>query len=121
MHKSLAIYIVLTLFTTLIVGVTAGFAGYHMGLQKGQNMEAVPPSEQEPASTACPDDVSICPDGTQVGRVGPACDFAACPSPEPVPTTTSPEGVFCTQEAQQCPDGSWVGRTGPNCEFAPCP
>ncbi|MDB5188083.1 MAG: hypothetical protein JWO50_603 [Candidatus Kaiserbacteria bacterium] len=30
--------------------------------------------------TACFADAKICPDGSAVGRVGPNCEFAACPS-----------------------------------------
>lgn len=51
---------------------------------------------------ACPQDALLCPDGSTVGREGPACTFAACPvpvatttldsatssKPEPSPTTT---------------------------------
>lgn len=32
---------------------------------------------QEP--TACTADAKICPDGSAVGRIGPNCEFAACP------------------------------------------
>lgn len=37
--------------------------------------------------TACTEEVMICPDGTAVGRVGPNCEFAPCPTPQltPVP------------------------------------
>lgn len=31
--------------------------------------------------TACPVDARICPDGTAVGRSGPACTFLECPPP----------------------------------------
>lgn len=33
--------------------------------------------------TACPADARQCPDGTYVGRTGPACEFATCPSGVP--------------------------------------
>lgn len=59
----------------------------------------------------CTLEAKQCPDGSSVGRTGPNCEFAACP--------TTPKA--CTEEAKQCPDGSYVGRGGPNCEFAPCP
>jgi hypothetical protein len=61
---------------------------------------------------ACPQDAMICPDGTGVGRTGPNCEFAECPTP-------GGNGA-CTRDAKLCPDGSYVGRTGPNCEFK-CP
>ena len=33
-----------------------------------------------PKGTACTQDAMICPDGSAVGRTGPLCQFAACPS-----------------------------------------
>lgn len=30
--------------------------------------------------TACPMDAKVCPDGSSVGRTGPACSFAPCPT-----------------------------------------
>ena len=42
----------------------------------------------------CPLDAKICPDGSAVGRSGPSCEFASCPSPvlsqdADLPTSTS--------------------------------
>ena len=31
---------------------------------------------------ACTADAKMCPDGSYVGRVGPNCEFAACPGEE---------------------------------------
>lgn len=31
--------------------------------------------------TACTEEAKICPDGSSVGRTGPNCEFAACPTP----------------------------------------
>jgi len=42
----------------------------------GQNP---PPLNQE---VACTLEAKICPDGSAVGRTGPNCEFAACPSAE---------------------------------------
>lgn len=36
-----------------------------------------PPSLSDPV--ACTMDAKICPDGSAVGRVGPKCEFLACP------------------------------------------
>ncbi len=66
---------------------------------------------------ACMEEAMQCPDGSYVSRVGPNCDFEACPNTSGV----IPDSVACTMEAKQCPDGSYVGRSGPNCEFALCP
>lgn len=64
------------------------------------------------ACAVCTLDVRVCPDGTEVARVPPSCEFAPCPNDEP---------VQCTLDAKICPDGSAVGRVPPSCEFAPCP
>lgn len=36
---------------------------------------------ENPMQTACTDEAKVCPDGTAVGRSGPACAFAACAAP----------------------------------------
>ncbi len=47
------------------------------------------------AYTACTMDAKVCPDGSYVGRVGPNCEFAACP------TDTVPQAIVCTPEQKQ--------------------
>lgn len=37
------------------------------------------PSEMEPV--ACTMEAKLCPDGSYVGRSGPNCEFAECPTP----------------------------------------
>lgn len=37
---------------------------------------------QGPGDLACPMDAKLCPDGSAVGRTGPNCEFAPCPSEE---------------------------------------
>ena len=37
------------------------------------------PFEQLPQPVACTMEAKLCPDGSAVGRVGPNCEFAACP------------------------------------------
>ncbi|MEX1061926.1 MAG: thioredoxin family protein [Patescibacteria group bacterium] len=37
---------------------------------------------QKPTSPACTQEAKLCPDGSYVGRVGPNCEFAACPTPQ---------------------------------------
>ncbi|MFA5996371.1 MAG: hypothetical protein WC790_01455 [Candidatus Paceibacterota bacterium] len=39
---------------------------------------------QAPGQTACTMEAKICPDGTAVGRTGPNCEFAACPTSGPI-------------------------------------
>ncbi len=40
-----------------------------------------PASSEAPQVWECNADAKICPDGSSVGRTGPSCEFAACPSP----------------------------------------
>ncbi|MEI6426681.1 MAG: hypothetical protein WCO66_05045 [Candidatus Absconditabacteria bacterium] len=44
---------------------------------------------QAPQATACTMDAKACPDGSYVGRTGPNCEFAPCP------TTNTGEAVSC--------------------------
>lgn len=71
--------------------------------------------------SVCTADAKMCPDGSFVGRTGPRCQFAACPTGTSTPNSTTTQPVACTMDAKMCPDGSFVGRTGPNCTFPACP
>jgi hypothetical protein len=45
----------------------------------------------------CTLEAKVCPDGTNVGRMPPDCEFAPCPSFTPVVPTVTPESsVFAT-------------------------
>lgn len=46
--------------------------------------------------TACTMDAKVCPDGSYVGRTGPSCEFAACPS-----EVAPPKEIVCTPEQKQ--------------------
>ena len=37
---------------------------------------------ENPEGVVCTMEAKICPDGSSVGRVGPNCEFAPCPTPE---------------------------------------
>lgn len=60
-------------FITIFIGlillalVLAGWAAYQAG--------GVNPGEP----VFCTADATLCPDGSAVGRIGPHCEFAACP------------------------------------------
>jgi len=47
-----------------------------------------------PTQTTCTQEAKICPDGSSVGRTGPNCEFAACPTATSTSTITvlSPNG-----------------------------
>lgn len=62
-------------------------------------------SQHEPI-IACTQEAKQCPDGSYVGRTGPNCEFAACPSPAASSTGRGDEGKFCGGIAAfQCPAG----------------
>lgn len=37
--------------------------------------------QREAEEVSCTQEAMLCPDGSAVGRVGPSCDFAPCPTP----------------------------------------
>ncbi|HQT83081.1 MAG TPA: hypothetical protein PLW99_02955 [Candidatus Paceibacterota bacterium] len=43
-----------------------------------------------PAGQACSLEAKLCPDGSAVGRVGPDCEFAPCPTATTTPSGTPP-------------------------------
>lgn len=45
---------------------------------------------ETPQPIACTMEAKLCPDGSAVGRTGPNCEFAACPSVPTTPTPPSP-------------------------------
>jgi uncharacterized protein len=52
---------------------------------------------------ACTAEAKLCPDGSAVGRVGPDCEFAECPTNK---TTTELQKNYCTPESKNadvCP------------------
>lgn len=45
----------------------------------------------------CTMDARLCPDGSYVGRIGPTCEFAACPGGE----ANIPPEILCSDEMKQ--------------------
>lgn len=69
----------------LITAVAAGGIGYYLGsMQKSQTV--LPEQEVQVTTTpelnqvACTMEAKLCPDGSSVGRSGPNCEFAECPT-----------------------------------------
>lgn len=63
-----------TPFFIAILVVFVGLSAWVLLVPPSSEKETVP---EEPV--ACTLDAKICPDGSAVGRVGPACEFAPCP------------------------------------------
>jgi hypothetical protein len=53
-------------------------------------------------STSCPNERLVCDNGSTVGRTGPNCSFAACP-------TTTNSNINTVNGTKRCSDGSTVG------------
>lgn len=53
---------------------------------------------------ACTMEAKLCPNGTSVGRTGPKCEFAACPTSTPTPTPNV--SILSAQEKQQI--DAWI-------------
>lgn len=67
-------------FTLLVVAV-ALVAGVAYVLTQTTQRSITPLPTGAPDGTACTMDAKICADGSSVGRTGPNCEFAPCPSP----------------------------------------
>ncbi len=69
----------------LVLLILIGLAGvyYYYPLMTTPVAEVPTPTPQ-----ACTQEAKICPDGSSVGRTGPQCDFAECPT---VPSTLAPK------------------------------
>lgn len=80
------------------------------------------PSQPEPFEPVlCTADAKMCPDGSFVGRIGPNCEFAPCPSPkeetgEHICTDTERMNTACTHQYQPV-----CGKVQVQCIQAPCP
>lgn len=92
----------LIVLVVLLLLLLVALVAYFLGIQRGSRLSpANPPASltQSPPQVACPQDAKACPDGSYVGRVGPNCEFAPCPS-VPVPTTSTKAGWQIYQNDQ---------------------
>jgi hypothetical protein len=85
-----------------------------------QDMPVVPPVPTQPM--ACTQEAKICPDGSAVGRSGPECAFAPCPSEQKPDTrtvhecTVSERNRACTREYRPV-----CALVSVQCVTTPCP
>jgi hypothetical protein len=116
----------------IIVAALAAVVGLALIVfNPGQKLPLLQDNEN---AVACTQEAKQCPDGSYVGRIGPNCEFAACPSTNAT-NTVNPTNVnqnvsraninvgdiACTQDVLSCADGSYVTRQPPDCQFAKCP
>lgn len=78
--------------TTIFIVLGAAAFIYSIFLAGGDNANI----DLDIQSTACTEEAFICPDGGAVGRVGPECEFAPCPTETPCPAENV-DTDLCTQ------------------------
>lgn len=62
----------------IVVLIAVASVGGLLIYQQSRSQSTPSPS---PEAIYCTKDAKLCPDGTSVGRVGPTCEFAPCPTP----------------------------------------
>jgi len=77
-----------------------------------------PSPSPSPSPVACTTEAKICPDGSAVGRTGPDCEFAPCPSaaPSPFPSikpTATPKPIASSPPSSR-PSQPIVVRVSPS-------
>jgi hypothetical protein len=63
------------MFKLIVILAAALVFGYYAYMQFDAAF-----GEREAPPVACTMEAKICPDGSAVGRTGPNCEFAACPT-----------------------------------------
>lgn len=83
---------ILILVGIAVILAIAGGAYYFGKSQTINPQSPVPQDSQNPSAIpqACTNEAMVCPDGSAVGRTGPNCEFAPCPSVAPkIPDETT--------------------------------
>jgi len=68
------------LFLLMVVGVVSFYLGRNRMLSLHQSKPLSSDLNKIGSGEPCNMDTRVCPDGSSIGRVGPNCDFAKCPS-----------------------------------------
>lgn len=79
----------LLLISVIVIIVLASSGGFYLG--KNSNNIITTPSPTNSQQQGCTLEAKICPDGSSVGRSGPNCEFAPCPTVQP---TTIPTQII---------------------------
>lgn len=89
------------------VGVTKYFIVKGTTLTEANKTDTSPPVTLPPV--ACTKEAKICPDGSAVGRIGPNCAFAACPTTQPIPIVSCLKDSDCSSAQYVCEETSGTG------------
>lgn len=69
-------------FVPVLIIILVAAAALAGGFWIYQSNPPIPSNPTPTPKVACTQDAKLCPDGTGVGRTGPKCDFAPCPTPK---------------------------------------
>lgn len=83
-------FFIIVLVVLFLAGICFFVFGQRSEFWSGLNGEEV----------ACTADAKICPDGSAVGRSGPNCEFAECPSGLGLVDVETPAGSLCSVDAE---------------------
>ena len=75
-------------FILLLIGAMIGF---QLGKWSNRQEERPPSTTPKREVKFCTQEVKLCPDGSYVGRTGPNCEFAPCPTVIP----RNEQNTFC--------------------------
>ena len=67
-----------------------------------------------PGQIACTMEAKLCPDGSAVGRTGPKCEFAECPTIAPPPVTECLKDSDCPSSQYMCEETQGTGTACPS-------
>lgn len=78
------------------------------------------PSSDDTNTVACTMEAKLCPDGTSVGRSGPKCEFAECPTVTNTSSVnnTNTSSAINTNTAPVDPTRSWLTYTNDTYKFS---
>lgn len=63
---------------------------------------------------ACTQEAKLCPDGSAVGRIEPDCEFAQCPTINPLPVTECKKDSDCLSSNYVCQETQGTGTACPS-------
>lgn len=67
-----------------------------------------------PPRVQCTLEAKLCPDGSAVGRTGPNCEFAECPTTYPLPATECTKDSDCPSPQYVCQETQGYGTACPS-------
>lgn len=94
-------------------------SGYTVTLKEATENASTITVTKEGGQVACTQEAKLCPDGSAVGRIGPNCEFAPCPTVNPKPVAGCTKDSDCPSLQYICQEiqgtGTACPSTNPSC------